>query len=89
LKKGIDLPPADLAWRKRHLGGALIGAFLVRSAGYVVADRPFPVLSLSAESIETFFTAHAHDVHAERIGIVEREIRSGYFGFVFLTGIAR
>jgi hypothetical protein len=32
---------------------------------------------------------HAHDVHAERIGIVEREIRSGYFGFVFLPGIAR
>jgi hypothetical protein len=32
---------------------------------------------------------HAHDVHAERIGIVEREIRSGYSGFVFLTGTAR
>jgi hypothetical protein len=70
-------------------GGALIGAFLVRSAGYVVADRPFPVLSLSEESIETVFAAHAYDVHAERIGIVEREIRSGYSGFVFLTGIAR
>ena len=24
-------------------GGALIAAFLVRSAGYVVADRPFPL----------------------------------------------
>jgi hypothetical protein len=70
-------------------GGALIAAFLVRSAGYVVADRPFPVLSLSPESIEAVFAAHARDVGAERIGIVEREIRSGYSGFVFLTGIAR
>lgn len=70
-------------------GGALIAAFLVRSAGYVVADRPFPVLSLSPESIETTFAAHARDVRAEQIGIVAREIRSGYSGFVFLTGIAR
>jgi len=70
-------------------GGALIAAFLVRSAGYVVADRPFPVLSLSSGSIETVFAAHAHDVRAEQIGIVEREIRSGYSGFIFLTGIAR
>jgi hypothetical protein len=36
-------------------GGALIAAFLVRSGGYVVADRAFPVLSLSAESIEETF----------------------------------
>jgi hypothetical protein len=70
-------------------GGALVAAFLVRSAGYVVAERPFPVLSLSPESIETTFAAHANHVRAERIGIVEREIRSGYSGFIFLTGIAR
>ena len=70
-------------------GGALIAAFLVRSAGYVVADRPFPVLSLSPDTIETAFAAHADEVQAELIGIVEREIRSGYSGFLFLTGIAR
>jgi len=70
-------------------GGALIAAFLVRSAGYVVADRPFPVLSLSPDSIEATFAAHASDVQAEQIGIVEREIRSGYSGFIFLTGTAR
>jgi SAM-dependent methyltransferase len=70
-------------------GGALIAAFLVRSAGYVVADRPFPVLSLSPDTIETAFSAHADGVQAELIGIVEREIRSGYSGFIFLTGIAR
>jgi hypothetical protein len=70
-------------------GGALIAAFLVRSAGYVVADRSFPVLSLSPQSIEATFAAHADTMTAEQIGIVEREIRSGYSGFIFLTGIAR
>jgi NNMT/PNMT/TEMT family len=69
-------------------GGALIAAFLVRSGGYVVADRPFPVLSLSIETIEEVFSRHVVNVQAEQIGIREREIRSGYSGFVFLTGIA-
>jgi SAM-dependent methyltransferase len=70
-------------------GGALVAAFLVRSAGYIVAGRRFPVLRLSAESIENVFMRHANGVRAVRIGIVEREIRSGYSGFIFLTGIAR
>jgi hypothetical protein len=70
-------------------GGTLIAAFLVRSAGYVVADHSFPCLSLSAESIESVFAHHARGIKTERIGIVEREIRSGYSGFVFLTGTAR
>jgi hypothetical protein len=69
-------------------GGALVGAFLVRSDGYIVADRPFPVLHISADDIIATFKQHATDVHAELIGIVEREIRSGYAGFVFLTGKA-
>lgn len=69
-------------------GGALIAAFLVRSGGYVVADRQFPCLNLSAESIQSVFARHARGIKTERIGIVEREIRSGYSGFVFLTGIA-
>jgi len=51
--------------------------------------RPFPVSSLSPESIETAFAAHAHDVAAKQIGIGEREIRSGYSGLNFLTSIAR
>jgi hypothetical protein len=45
------------------------------------------VLQLSAESIERVFAQHAHSIKAERIGIVQREIRSGCAGFVFLTGI--
>ena len=43
------------------------------------ADRQFPVLQLSAESIESAF-ARADKIKAERIGIVQREIRSGYSG---------
>lgn len=70
-------------------GGTLAAAFLVRSGGYVVADRPFPVLKLSAETIERVFKQHADGVNAELIGIVDREIRSGYSGFIFLNGIAR
>lgn len=70
-------------------GGALMAAFLVRSPGYIVADRPFPCLSLSAEAIEGVFARHAARIGTEKIGIVEREIRSGYSGFVFLTGNAR
>ncbi len=70
-------------------GGLLAAAFLVRSEGYVVADRPFPVLKLSPETIERVFKHHAGAVRAEQIGIVEREIRSGYSGFIFLTGTAR
>ncbi len=70
-------------------GGLLAGAFLVRSAGYVVADRPFPVLHLSADAIEETFARHADIVKTELVGIVEREIRSGYSGFVFITGMAR
>ena len=70
-------------------GGTLVAAFLVRSSGYVVADRPFPALHLSVESIENVFARHASGVKARSIGIVEQESCSGYFGFSFLTGIAR
>ena len=48
----------------------------------------FRCCSLSAEEIESVFARHANEIKAERIGIVEREIRSGYSGFVFLTGTA-
>jgi SAM-dependent methyltransferase len=70
-------------------GGALCAAFLVRSGGYEVSGHKFPVLHLNAGTIETVFKRHAVDVKAELIGIVEREIRSGYAGFVFLTGRAQ
>ncbi len=69
-------------------GGALAAAFLVHSAGYEVSGRRFPVLHLTAEKIEETFARFAVNVRSERIGIVETEIRSGYSGFVFLTGTA-
>jgi hypothetical protein len=70
-------------------GGALAAAFLVGTSRYVIADRQFPILPLSAEAIESQFARHATNVRAERIGIVDQEIRSGYAGFIFLTGAAR
>ena len=70
-------------------GGALAAAFLAHSAGYVVKESPFPALSLSAESITSVFARHADGLKAEVIGVVERQIRSGYSGLVFLTGNAR
>lgn len=70
-------------------GGALLAAFLVSSKGYVVADRHFPGVNLSVEAIEQVFGRHVQGMKTQIIGIVDREIRSGYSGFVFLTGAAR
>ena len=70
-------------------GGLLAAAFLVRSGGYVVADKAFPVLHVLPDQIQDTFSKHATAVHADLIGIVEREIRSGYSGFIFLTGRAK
>jgi hypothetical protein len=70
-------------------GGALAAAFLAHSAGYVVNESRFPALSLSAESIMKAFARHADGLKVEAIGIVERQVRSGYSGSVFLSGNAR
>ena len=70
-------------------GGALAAAFLAHSAGYIVKASRFPALPLSAESILKAFAPHAEGLKAEAIGIVQREVRSGYSGLVFLTGNAR
>ena len=70
-------------------GGILVAAFLAHSTGYVVKESRFPALPLSAESVVSLFVPYADRLKAELIGIVERQVRSGYSGFVFLTGIAR
>lgn len=70
-------------------GGTLVAAFLVRSEGYVVADQLFPALNLSPDAVERVFAAHAKNIRCEAIGVVDREIASGYSGQLFLTGIAR
>lgn len=66
-------------------GGTLAAAFLVRSAGYDVAGRRFPALTLSPEDIESVFLKLAREVHIEPVGLVEAEVRSGYSGALFLN----
>ena len=70
-------------------GGTLAAAFLVRSEGYVVAEQAFPAIKLAPEAIEGVFRSLANDVNAKPIGIVEREIASGYTGALFITAVAR
>ena len=70
-------------------GGVLVAAFLAHSAGYAVKESRYPALSLSAEKIIDVFAHYADGLKAEAVGIVPREIRSGYSGFVFMTGTAR
>ena len=69
-------------------GGSLVAAFLVGSSGYAVAERPFPVLNVSEADILRVFAPVSTDQRTEKIGIVEREIRSGYSGMVFLSAKA-
>lgn len=69
-------------------GGALFAAFLVNSSGYAVAERPFPVLNISKADILDVFSPVSRDQKTEPIGIVEKEIRSGYSGMVFMTATA-
>lgn len=69
-------------------GGTLAAAFLARSTGYAVNANRYPALSLSAESTVNVFAPFADGLKAEAV-VGEREVRSGYSGFIFLTGIAR
>lgn len=69
-------------------GGALIAAFLAGSSGYRVAERQFPAVNISEADIHEVFSRVSTDKHTEAIGTVEREIRSGYSGMVFLTATA-
>jgi SAM-dependent methyltransferase len=66
-------------------GGTLVGAFLNRSDGYVVAGRDFPVLEVTPDSVLSAFGDMIDDVKIEMIGIVEEQIRSGYAGMILLT----
>jgi hypothetical protein len=66
-------------------GGTLVGAFLNRSDGYVVAGRDFPVLEVTPKSVLAAFGGTIADPKIEMIGIVEEQIRSGYAGMILLT----
>ena len=69
-------------------GGTLAAAFLAGSSGYPVAGRPFPALTLSESDIKEVFTPLSTECRTEQIGIVEKEVRGGYSGMVFLTAKA-
>jgi hypothetical protein len=70
-------------------GGTLAAAFLVRSAGYEVGGRRFPAVQLSAEDVVAVFETISDDIRAEKIGIVDKEVRSGYAGALFLAARSR
>ena len=53
-----------------------------------MAETTFPALRLSEADIREVFASISTEQHTERIGIMEREIRSGYSGMVFLSAKA-
>ncbi len=75
--------------RSVKVGGTLSCAFLLRSGGYVVAERPFPVLTLTTDDVKRVFTPLVTEMETQEIGVVEEEIRSGYSGMLYLTGKSR
>lgn len=70
-------------------GGSLVAAFLVGTSDYEVSGRPFPILAVTPDQIRAVFEPLARRVETAEIGIVEREIRSGYAGMLFLTAVRR
>mgnify|MGYP002390630144 FL=1 len=70
-------------------GGTLACAFLLRSGGYEVAGEAFPVLRLTTPDVAAIFNKLATDVETHEIGVVDEEIRSGYLGMLFVTGLAK
>jgi hypothetical protein len=72
----------------RETRSLLAAAFLARSTGYAVNESHYPALSLSAESTLDVFAPYADGLKAKS-AVGERQVRTGYLGFIFLTGIAR
>jgi SAM-dependent methyltransferase len=69
-------------------GGALVAAFLTRSAGYEVGGIAYPALPVDEESIKAVFTPLCRSINVETIGGSDTEIRSGYSGMIFLSAFA-
>jgi len=69
-------------------GGTLVAAFLAGSSGYPVAGRPFPALNISESRIQAVFAPLAIETQTQEIGIVEKEVRGGYTGMIFLKAQA-
>lgn len=67
-------------------GGLIAAAFLVGSQGYDVAGRRFPAISLGADDIESRLASRLASMSVQRIGLTDREVRSGYTGALFVSG---
>lgn len=84
-----DKSEFDLACRRFarcvRPGGALVAAFLIGSSSYEIAERPFPILNVMEDDIRRAFSQEAEIIDTQAIGIVEKEIRSGYAGMLFLS----
>ena len=68
-------------------GGRVAAAFLVGSDGYDVAGRRFPAIRLGTAEIERRIRRHLETATCTPIGLVGTEVRSGYSGALFVSGI--
>ncbi len=69
-----------------RVGGTLVAAFLLNSKSYVLDGRRYPVMTLTEDSLVRTFAGLATDLKLQKIGLVEKEVRSGYTGMALLTG---
>jgi NNMT/PNMT/TEMT family len=69
-----------------RVGGALVAAFLLNSKSYVLDGRRYSVMTLTEESLMRTFAGLTTELKLQKIGVVEKEVRSGYTGMALLTG---
>jgi SAM-dependent methyltransferase len=70
-------------------GGALVAAFLARSAGYEVGGVAFPAVPIDQAIVSDLFSPFARQLQVEAIGLTNNEVRSGYSGMIFLSVITK
>jgi NNMT/PNMT/TEMT family len=71
--------------RSLRTGGLLVAAFLLNSKSYVLDGRQYKVMNLTEESLKNTFAGLTTDLSLQLIGLVEKEVRSGYTGMALLT----
>lgn len=71
--------------RSVRSGGTLVAAFLLNSRGYELDGRRYRVMNLSEDSLRATFADLATGLTLRKIGIVDKEVRSGYTGMALLT----
>jgi SAM-dependent methyltransferase len=70
-------------------GGALVAAFLARSAGYEVGGVAYPAVAIDQDVVADIFAPFAQKLHVETIGLTDSEVRSGYSGMIFLSAVTK